>query len=91
MNKRGVEMSKPRLNRARAIREFCIECMGYQLREVNRCPDQACPLWEWRRGPGGPEPTNLALRRYQRIETLTPRSERVLASKTADSQGFSER
>ena len=55
------------LNRAKAIRESCIECMAYMVREVNRCPDRACPLWEWRRGPGGREPSEVPIRR-QRYE-----------------------
>ena len=55
------------LNRARAIREQCIECMGFLVQLVNRCPDLACPLWEWRRGPGGRERSEVAIRR-QRYE-----------------------
>jgi len=58
-----MHLTRPTLNRARAIREFCAECMGYQIQLINRCPDTACPLWEWRRGPGGPERTISPLRR----------------------------
>ena len=51
------------LNRAKAIREFCAECVAFHVHLVNTCPDRACPLWEWRRGPGGPEPTDVPIRR----------------------------
>jgi len=51
------------LNWARAIREQCIECMGFLVQLVNRCPDLACPLWEWSRGPGGPELSEVPIRR----------------------------
>ena len=58
----AVSKRKP-LNRAKAIRELCIECMAYQVQLVNKCPDPACPLWEWRRGPGGPEASDVPIRR----------------------------
>lgn len=60
-------LARKPLNRAKAIRESCVECMGYQVRGINKCPDLACPLWEWRRGPGGPEPSEVPIRR-QRYE-----------------------
>ncbi len=56
-------MKRPTMNRARAIRENCYECMGGQLQEINKCPAPACPLWEWRRGPGGPERTDALIHR----------------------------
>jgi hypothetical protein len=55
--------TRPRLNRAHAIREFCFECQGYQRQQINACTDRACPLWEWRKGEGSPEWTTAALRR----------------------------
>lgn len=58
-----LSLQRKPLNRAKAIREFCIECMNYQVHLVNKCPDLACPLWEWRRGPGGPQPSEVPLRR----------------------------
>lgn len=58
-----MRRKRPTLNRARAIREQCIECMGFLVHAVNKCPDQACPLWEWRRGPGAPESCETPLRR----------------------------
>lgn len=60
-----ASLTRKPLNRAKAIREFCIECMNYQLQLVNKCPDLACPLWEWRRGPGGSEPSDVPIRRQQ--------------------------
>ena len=47
--------TRPLLNRARAIREMCFECRGYELRAINTCDLVDCPLWGWRRGPGGPD------------------------------------
>lgn len=60
-----MNITRPNLNRGTAIREFCKECMGYALHDVNRCPDMGCPLWEWRRGEGNPERTHAPLHRQQ--------------------------
>ena len=35
---------------AKAIREFCISCMGGSRAEVARCTSVACPLWPFRFG-----------------------------------------
>jgi len=72
---------RPTLNRARAIREQCLECMGYQVQLINRCPDTACPLWEWRRGPGAPERTISPLRRQTHTRPLPAPSERPCSEK----------
>lgn len=55
-------MERPDLNRHKAIREFCFDCMGYQRRKINRCHIQDCPLWEFRRGPGRKERTEEPFR-----------------------------
>lgn len=34
----------------KAIRVFCIDCMGGQVREVKFCPSQICPLHAFRMG-----------------------------------------
>lgn len=34
----------------KAIRAFCIDCMGEQVREVKLCPSQICPLHAFRMG-----------------------------------------
>ena len=34
----------------KAIRTFCIDCMGGQVREVKLCPSQICPLHAFRMG-----------------------------------------
>ena len=34
----------------KAIRAFCIDCMGGQVREVKLCPSQICPLHAFRMG-----------------------------------------
>lgn len=33
-----------------AIREKCLDCMGYQKGEVTECNNQRCSLWEFRFG-----------------------------------------
>ncbi len=39
------------LARARiAIRNHCLECVGYNAAEVRRCTDHACWLWPYRFG-----------------------------------------
>ncbi len=35
-------------SRKAAIRAACLECMGYQSAEVNRCTAPACPLYPYR-------------------------------------------
>lgn len=37
-------------SRKAAIRAFCLECVGYESAEVNRCTATACPLYEYREG-----------------------------------------
>jgi len=32
------------------IRNFCIECMGYQRQEVSRCTSKGCWLYPYRMG-----------------------------------------
>ena len=34
----------------KAIRAFCIDCMGGQVREVKLCPSKICPLHAFRMG-----------------------------------------
>ena len=33
-----------------AIRNFCIECMGYQVYDIGGCTDNQCWLYPWRMG-----------------------------------------
>jgi len=35
-------------SRKAAIRAFCLECMGYQSAEINRCTGATCPLYPYR-------------------------------------------
>ena len=81
---------RPTLNRARAIREFCNECMGYALHEVNRCTDLPCPLWEWRRGPGGPERSETLLRRQGGTGAPPAPAAAVLALKNRADKAISD-
>lgn len=59
------------MTRAVAIRQFCLECMGFYKSEIDRCPDRACPLWEFRRGPVGKEEVDVPLR-YQESRPNRP-------------------
>ncbi len=38
--------------RQKAIRLFCLWCMGGSAAEVERCGSFECPLWPYRRGRG---------------------------------------
>lgn len=40
-----------------AIHAFCVECMGYERSEVERCTAPGCPLYPYR--PGSTVPTGL--------------------------------
>lgn len=35
-------------SRKAAIRSFCLECVGWDAAEVQKCKDRACPLYRWR-------------------------------------------
>lgn len=37
-------------SRKDAIRNFCMECMGYQMAEIRRCTSTECWLYPWRLG-----------------------------------------
>jgi len=37
-------------HRSRAIRAFCLECMGYYAKEVRECASKNCPLYHFRMG-----------------------------------------
>jgi hypothetical protein len=40
----------------KAIRLFCLECLGGSPSEVKGCTDQICPLWPFRMGRGFQDP-----------------------------------
>jgi hypothetical protein len=46
---KGKEVSVS-LTPIRAIRKFCIECMGHQIIEVPKCTAPFCPLFPFRMG-----------------------------------------
>ncbi len=35
-------------SRKAATRAFCLECVGWQIKEVHTCTDLACPLYPYR-------------------------------------------
>lgn len=49
------------LSRSEAIRTQCKECMGGQVKLINVCSDEACPIWTFKRGEGK-EHTDVQLR-----------------------------
>lgn len=40
----------------KAVRLFCLECIGGSPREVKECQDFICPLWPYRHGHGFEDP-----------------------------------
>ena len=47
----GFERTKEvSLTPIKAIRLFCIECMGFQLAEIPKCTAPLCPLFPFRMG-----------------------------------------
>lgn len=45
-NRRGVEVTSP----LKAIKEFCLECCGYNSNDVKKCTAPLCPLYAFRNG-----------------------------------------
>ncbi len=43
-------MKKNRLTPLRAIRKECLDCSGFQPKEVRLCPATDCPLYPYRFG-----------------------------------------
>lgn len=35
---------------SKAIKEFCLECVGWNKKDVKTCPSKICPLWDYRTG-----------------------------------------
>ena len=50
LNENGEENNDEIKSPLKAIRAFCIDCMGGQVREVKLCPSQICPLHAFRMG-----------------------------------------
>ena len=46
----GRHIPKKRKNPVKAIREFCIECMGGQAHLVKNCTTEVCALHDFRMG-----------------------------------------
>lgn len=43
-------MTQKRLNPVQAIRKKCLDCCGFQSKEVKLCVSVNCPLWRYRMG-----------------------------------------
>ena len=54
------------LNRRKAIRLKCLDCSGYEYKEVRNCPYTGCSLYPFRSGKGTQNPTDRdkAIREY---------------------------
>jgi len=50
IRKDGGKTVTVNLTPIKAIRHQCIECMGFQFREVAECTSQLCPLFPFRMG-----------------------------------------
>lgn len=46
------DFSKNKLRRGKAIRMRCLDCCGFQEKEVKNCEAKTCPLWPYRLGFG---------------------------------------
>lgn len=55
-----------RLTRGKAIRKFCLECMGGSANEVRLCTAPDCPLHRYRLGN-----ENKAIKTAQANKTIT--------------------
>lgn len=75
-NKLGGER-KVDLNPIRAIRYFCLECMGHRPGQVRTCSDQLCALWPYRMGkdPGRERAVKLGLVEPEEGEPEAPENE----------------
>lgn len=60
-------------SRRAAIRSFCLECVGYQQAEVDRCPAIACPLHPFRL-PSGVDKGGLADETAEKVTELQPKA-----------------
>ena len=47
---KGGGTKKVDLTPIKAIRAFCLECVGHQAGAVRTCADVLCPLWPYRMG-----------------------------------------
>ena len=47
---KGGGTKKVDLTPIKAIRAFCLECVGHQPGAVRTCADELCPLWPYRMG-----------------------------------------
>ncbi len=47
---KGGGTKKVDLTPIKAIRAFCLECVGHQTGAVRTCADDLCPLWPYRMG-----------------------------------------
>lgn len=50
IKKRRREVNGEYVGRREAIRNFCMECMGYQMAEIKKCTAKECWLYPWRLG-----------------------------------------
>jgi hypothetical protein len=54
--KKFLENPAQHITRSSAIRLKCLDCVGDQLGEVEKCESYKCPLWGYRSGHGWQQP-----------------------------------
>lgn len=70
-----------RLSPVKAIRKFCVQCMGGQTREVKKCTAKKCPLYFFRMGKnpnragmgGRPKSTPISAQNHREAKTTAPK------------------
>lgn len=63
------------VSRKETIRNFCVECMGYEMSEVRECTSPDCWLYPWRLGSLDEESINQE--KEQAKAEKTPKKEEV--------------
>jgi len=66
-----------------SIRNFCLECCGYQPSEVELCTAPKCWLWPWRFGR-----TPEGAARQGKDSDVEPQTRRILPKNAGQAPGF---
>lgn len=59
-----------KMSRAKAVREYCIDCCGGSSGDVTMCNILSCPLWWWRFGV--PMSSKVAKKRMEKARRRDP-------------------
>ncbi len=72
--------------RKEAIRNMCMECMGYEIAEIKRCTALKCWLYPWRLGALDEETINAE--KVENKKDKKDKEDKVSEAKTPKSGGF---